>query len=247
MKKIFLLLLILLQCSFMAIAAAEEEYPEENYKMYYEGNGMYPIAFIQWGEGYVLDGFTATRLGSDNVLVADIHPVNMETKRMSPKTMHIRVDYKPNKSFKACLQEERGLGEMPANANIFTVKKIGASTAETGMLFPAGRILWEMVHHKPFFKGQPILKPVGEAGAPALIKIREDLRYARYNQEVAWIAKEDLSMTVLFTPTYFILQEYHTSDDKLKAKLEALVGKMSAYESNADIALVREYMGVPRP
>lgn len=48
-------------------------------------------------------------------------------------------------------------------------------------------------------------------------------------------------MTVLFTPTYFILEEVHSQDEKTEAELSAKCGQMQDYSANPHIDLVRRY------
>lgn len=247
MRKLFLMLMILSQCFWAAVSLAEENYPEENYHMYYQGYKQYPITFVQWGEGYVLDGYSITKLdASPNILVADIHPVNMDTAKMSSKTLHIRVDYEPHVGFKAYLQEERGAGETISPVRSYTNKKIGGTSVESGMFFNAGKMLWELAYNEPFFKDEPILKPVNQAGCPLFINVGKGLAYSRISPERACIAKNEIFYEIVFAPTYYIVENYHTPNEEPVASLENVKGKMQVYDNDADVALVKEYMGVSK-
>lgn len=87
MKKVTLVLLTVCLCFGLCFSAYADD-------MYYQGDAKYPIAFVQWGKGYVLDLFSVQEL-EKNTLLVDAHIVSMETKQMSPETIFIAAKFKP--------------------------------------------------------------------------------------------------------------------------------------------------------
>ena len=55
MKKVTLVLLTVCLCFGLCFSAYADD-------MYYQGDAKYPIAFVQWGKGYVLDLFSVQEL-----------------------------------------------------------------------------------------------------------------------------------------------------------------------------------------
>lgn len=172
MKKITLALLTVCLCFGMCFSAYADD-------MYYQGDSKYPIAFVQWGEGYVLDLFSAQEL-EENTLIVDAHIVNMETKQMSPETIFVAAKFKPaDQTFTIGFQKGHGLIDF-GQAQLFDASYLDRGNSETGFIFRAGLLLWEALKGKPFFTGDSIrLLPAPMLGSPTDIRVDEVTTYSR--------------------------------------------------------------------
>lgn len=244
MKKVTLVLLTVCLCFGLCFSAYADD-------MYYQGDAKYPIAFVQWGKGYVLDLFSVQEL-EKNTLLVDAHIVSMETKQMSPETIFIAAKFKPfNQTFTIGFQKAHGLVDL-SQARQFAASYMERGNSETGFLFSAGLLLWEALKGKPFFAGDRIrLLPPPMLGSPTDIRVDEVTTYSRLSRNRAVVYRKSPCggdfLTVLFAPAYFILEEVHSQDEKTQAKLSAKCGQIQKYSSDPHIDLVRRYMGYTEP
>lgn len=246
MKKLLLLLMSLCLCVSVSVGFAAE-----NYEMYYGGNRSYPIAFVQWGNGYVLDGYSLRHKGIDsNELTVDIHEVDLATNRMKPNPMHVYAKYdKERASFVIGFMDSPD--GKPEQLLSFDASYLDKGTSETALLFPAGRALWEMYTGTPLYKQYPMLKPIGESGAPCLIRVNENTRYARLGYDQAMVHMEKASgleeYYITFKPDHFIISSISAEDPQIEARLRREeLNKVMYYENNPRVRLVANYMGIVR-
>lgn len=250
MKKLLLLLMTL--CLYISISVGfAAEYPQENYEMYYEGNRNYPIAFVQWGNGYVLDGYSLRLKGSEaNELAVDIHEVDLATNRMKPNPMHVYAKFDQNRaSFVIGFMDSPNA--KPQQLLNFDESYLNKGTSETALLFPAGRALWEMYTGTPLYKQYPMLKPIGESGAPCMIRVNENTRYARLDYDRAQVQMEKASgleeYYITFKPNHFVISSISAENPQIEARLRREeLNKVMYYEDNPRVRLVANYMGIVR-
>lgn len=250
MKKLLLLLMTL--CLYISISVGfAAEYPQENYEMYYEGNRNYPIAFVQWGNGYVLDGYSLRLKGSEaNELAVDIHEVDLATNRMKPNPMHVYAKFDQDRaSFVIGFMDSPNA--KPQQLLSFDESYLNKGTSETALLFPAGRALWEMYTGTPLYKQYPMLKPIGESGAPCMIRVNENTRYARLDYDRAQVQMEKTSgleeYYITFKPNHFVISSISAEDPQIEARLRREeLNKVMYYEANPRVRLVANYMGIVR-
>lgn len=229
-----------------------EEYPAENYEMYYMGNRTYPIVFAQWGYGYVLD-MNSVRRFRDNAdeVVADIHEVEMVTNRMKANPMHIYAKFNPDHGGFVIGFQDDPL-RLPNELQTFDYGYLDKGTSETGLLFPAGRALWEGYTGVPLYKKSPMLKPVNESGAPSLIKVNENTRYGRlaYNKATVEMKKSTgvEFYEITFSRDHFIIDGIYAENEQVQERLRREeLGKIMYYYDNPRVRLVANYMGfVPK-
>lgn len=255
MKKLLAILMLIFTMLGCGGAMAYEEYPEDNYKMYYEGNRAYPIAYATMGYGYVLDRFSLDSYeGDEKCLVCDVHEVNMATNRMLPNPMHVYAEYKPKKgSFAIGFQESySGAIPKPQDMHYFDASSLNKDNASTGLLFAVGRMMYEAYHHEPLYKNWPLLKPVGESGAPSLIQVNENTFYGRTGLNTAVIEMRKSSgiefYSVTFHPKHFLISQISAENKEIEEYLtKTEVGRPMYYEDNPRVNLVRNYMGLGLP
>lgn len=249
MKRFFILLISIWMLMFSSLCFAEVEFPKENYENYYLGNRSYPIVFASMGYGYVLDMYTVRMKGNDaNEVLADMHEIDMSTDHMKPNPMHIYARFIPDRgSFAIGLLDSANSN--PDNLQLFNSAHLNKGTSQTGLLFFAGRGLWEGYTGVPFFHEYPMLKPVSEPGAPYLIQVNEKTRYARLSYDQAQVHMEKSSgmeiYTISFKPEYFVIKSVYADDQQIQARLEKEeVGTKMYYEDNPRIRLVANHMGI---
>ena len=244
MKNLTVFLLTIGLCFGLCFTACANE-------KYYQGDAHYPIAFVQWGEGYVLDLFTAREL-AENTIIADAHIVNLETQKMSPRTLFVAAKFNPSaEAFTIAFQKAHGRLDFTETTQ-FDASYLNRGNSETGFIFRAGLLLWEAMKGKPFFAGDSLrLTPAPMSGSPTEIRVDEVTSYSRSSQNRAVVCMQSPSgndfWMVLFTPDYFILEEACSQDETTQAALAAQYGKRQDYASNPHIDLVRLYMGFTEP
>jgi len=247
MNKFFSLIFSI--CMLFGCFASAEEYPAENYDVYYQGNQNYPIVFTQMGYGYVLDRYTL-RMDSDNSneLIVDLHEVNMYSNRMVPNPIHVYAKYSAdNLNFTIGLKDTPN--SKPIQVTTFDKSYLNKGTPETGLLFPAGRMMWECYSGTPLYKEFPMLKPVGESGAPCSIQVNETTRYARLSYteaEVQMLKPSGIeSYTIVFKPDHFVIKSVYANDPQIEQRLRREeVGTIMYYNENPRVRLVANYMGI---
>lgn len=252
LTKILVRICFLVMLLMASVSYAMGPYPDENYKMYFNGYRTKPIAFVQWGNAYVVELNSVCPITSDyNTLKARVYEVKLDgdnTGKVLPNIINVYASY--NK-----LEDSFQIGFMNDNTNYapkelltFTKKHVGASTAEAGMLFHVGCVLWEGYHGNSFFKGNKRLKPVGEAGAPLMIPVNENTSFSRLDPDQAVVCMHKASgtefYTIYFTPDFFIVKEVHAENEAVEKSLQAEVGVKQYYEHNPRTALVKTYMGI---
>lgn len=249
MKRLLALIMTICLLMVTAVAFAEAEYPEENYEMYYMGNRNYPIVFAHMGTGYVLDKATVRTKGNDtNEIFAEIHEVDMNTNVMKANPMHVYTQYYPNRGSFII-----GLADVP-NAKAeqlysFDYTYLDKGTSQTGLLFPAGRAIWEVAKAMPLYPDYPLLKPVGEPGGPALIKVNATTAYARLDYDKAEVNMQKASglesYTISFRPDHFIITAVYADNPEIEARLRREeVGTVMYYNDNPRVRLVANYLGM---
>lgn len=251
MKRIFTLMLTIFMLLVGSMGFAEE-YPAENYEMYYKGVRSYPIVFAQWGYGYVLDMYSVRRFKDDaDEIVADIHEVEMATNRMKANPLHIYAKFNPDHGGFVIGFQDNPLTK-PKELQTFDYGYLDKGTSETGLLFPAGRALWEMYTGTPLYKKYPMLKPVGEPGAPCMISVNENTRYARLGYDKAQVQMEKASgledYFITFKPEHFVIDAVYAENEQIEERLRREeVGQIMYYHNNPRVRLVANYMGfVPK-
>ena len=249
MKRFFILLISIWMLMFSSLCFAEVEFPKENYENYYKGNRSYPIVFASMGYGYALDMYSVRMKGNDtNEFLADIHEIDMTTNHMKPNPMHIFARFNPKRGSFGIGFLDSATSE-PDNLMLFNSAHLNKGTSETGLLFFAGRGLWEGYTGVPFYREYPMLKPVSESGGPSLIQVNEKTKYGRlsYDQaEVHMLKSSGMEIyTVSFKPEYFVIKSVYADNEQIQARLEKEeVGTIMYYEDNPRIRLVANYMGI---
>ncbi len=234
---------------FTSLCCADVEYPKENYENYYYGNRAYPIVFASMGYGYVLDSYTVRMKEYDsNVVLADIHEIDMSTNHLKPNPMHIYARFNPDRGTFAIGLMDSATSN-PDSLLHFDSEHLNKGTSETGLLFFAGRGLWECYTGVPFFRKYPMLKPVLESGGPSLFQVNDKTKYGRLSYDLAEVHMEKSSgmeiYRVSFKPEYFVIESVYADDKQIQARLEKEeVGTMMYYEDNPRIRLVANHMGI---
>jgi len=255
MKKLIALLILTFTILSCGLAFAEEEYPRENYEMYYQGNKVYPIAIAQMGYGFMVDWYSIRPVGYDpNELIADVHQVIMDRDIVRANPWHVYVKYNADKSFKIGIRDNPQ-ALVPAKLFCFDESFLNKGTSETGVFFPLGRTIYESYKRdqnykpKPLYPAWPMLKPVGESGAPTMIKVNDNTMYFRTGLNTASVMMlkptGNESYDITFYSDYFIISRIHATNEEIKARLirEELNRKMY-YKDNPRVQLVANYMGV---
>lgn len=252
LSKLFFHILFVAMLMLTSVGFGCQEYPEENYKQYFEGCRTKPIAFVQWGYAYVVELNSVQAITSDhNTLKARVYEVKLDgdnTGKVLPNIINVYASYdKINDRFQIGFLKDN-THRAPAELHTFTKLHIGASTAEAGMLFHTGCVLWEGYHQKPFFEGNKRLKPVGESGAPMMIPVNDNTRFSRLDPDTAIVNMMKPTgsefYTIYFTPDYFIVKDAHAEREEVEKKLKEEIGVKQYYANNPRTALVKTYMGI---
>lgn len=246
MKRLAIILTAII-ISALTISQAMAQNPED---IYYKGDRHYPIVFVQWGEGYIIDLHTVMEHGGDeNTILADSHTVNMTTMRISPNTSFLAARYNEKEgTFQIAFQEAHGIVNFD-NCQSFDESYLDRGNSETGFIFRAGLVMWEALKGSPFFKSDSSrLAKVPELGAPTFIRMDKSSCYSRlsHNRAVVRIDRKSGTefLTVLFTPTYYIIEKASSQNKKAEAELNNSAGSMHEYTEDKYINLAKSYMGI---
>ena len=246
MKRIWTLLLTVFLLAFSSLSFAEEEYPAENYAMYYQSRS-YPIFYEHMGYAYILDTYTVRMLNDNpHELLAVVHELDQRDQHIKPNPVHLYAKYNPAQG-RFVIGRQQQPNTIPQELYGYDAGSL-ANGSSKQMLFNAGRTMWECFTREPLYRQQPMLKPVGESGGPPMIYVNDKTRYARLDYDTAEV--DMLKPTgietyrIVFNPANFVIKSVYAENPQIQERLRREeVGVVMYYQDNPRVRLVANYLG----